>query len=282
MPLTLGGILLTASVGLTTAAAAADKGADTGHLYDVRGVKLYTEISGSGPPVVFLHGGLSFFNRAFTHQKAYFSTFRTVIGIDQRGHGHSPDDSRPFSYREMADDTAALVRKLGLGPVDVVGHSDGANVALLLARYYPQLVRRVVVSGANVNGYSNGIITYARLRWMSDREFAAGMSEDLRRDYAAVSPDGDRHWSTVVAKTKELWSTWLILSPADLGAIQAPVLVMAGDHDAISLEHTIKIYRDLPKGELCILPGTGHETMRERPEDFNRVTREFLEKPDPR
>ncbi len=83
------------------------RAADSGRFYEVHGVKLYAEVLGSGPPIVFLHGGFSFFDRSFANPKAYFAAFRTVIGIDQRGHGHSPDDARPFSYREMADDIGA-------------------------------------------------------------------------------------------------------------------------------------------------------------------------------
>jgi pimeloyl-ACP methyl ester carboxylesterase len=259
-------------------AAPAPVWADPGRLYDVHGTKLYAEVSGRGPPIVFLHGGLSFFDRSFIHQKAYFATFRTVIGIDQAGHGHSPDDAQPFSYRAMAEDTAALLQQLHLGPADIVGHSDGGNVALLLARYHPGLVRRVVASGANFRGDFAGLSAYVRLRWgTSEQSFAAGIPAAVRRDYDAVSPYGDRHWQVFLAKTKDLWTTWTVISREDLGAIPVPVLIMAGDHDVISLEHTVALYRSLPAGRLCILPNTGHDTMSERPALFNELTRAFLE-----
>src|SRR5271170_5110047 len=159
---------LTASLGLADySAGAAPLPVDAGRFYQVDGVKLYTEISGAGPPILFLHGGLSFFDSTFAKQRAYFSTFRTVIGVDQRGHGHSPDNERAFSYSEMAEDTAALIQRLGLGSVDVVGHSDGGNVGLLLARRHPELVRRLVISGANIRGDFGGIAQYVRNRWMS-------------------------------------------------------------------------------------------------------------------
>jgi pimeloyl-ACP methyl ester carboxylesterase len=61
--------------------------------------------------------------------------------------------------------------------------------------------------------------------------------------------------------------------------IRVPVLVMAGDRDVVSLEHTLEIFHALPQGRLCILPGSGHDTMLDRPEDFNRLVREFLEQP---
>lgn len=251
-----------------------------GRFYDVRGARLYVEVLGSGPPIVFLHGGLSFFDRSFAHQKTYFAAFRTVVGIDQRGHGHSPDDARPFSYREMAEDTASLLQQLHLGPVDIVGHSDGGDVALLLARYHPELVRRVVVSGANFRGDYAGLLAYMRFRWgKSERRFAANMGDAARRDYDAVSPYGDRNWNVLAAKTKDLWATWTVISREDLRAIRTPVLVMAGDQDVIPLEHTTALYRSLPAGRLCILPDTGHDTMTGNPFLFNEVTRAFFEGP---
>ncbi len=253
--------------------------ADAGRLYDVGGAKLYVEISGAGPAIVFLHGGLSSFDVAFAAQRTAFSESRTVVGIDQRGHGHSPDNDQPFSYRQMAEDTAALLHQLRLGPVDVVGHSDGGNVGLLLARYHPDLVRRLVVSGANSRGNLSGYIDYARFRWMPTAKFAASLPAALRTEYARVSPDGDRHWLTLVGKTQDLWSTWTVIAPEDLGKINIPVLVMSGDRDVIPLEHTLEIFRALPHGQLCIMPDTGHETMKERPEDFNRLTMRFLNAP---
>jgi pimeloyl-ACP methyl ester carboxylesterase len=67
------------------------------------------------------------------------------------------------------------------------------------------------------------------------------------------------------------------MDDSDLAAIHIPVLVMAGDHDAIPIEHTVELYRRLPQAQLCILPATGHATMQENPDEFDRVTREFLE-----
>lgn len=271
--------LLTILTGLASPARSA--GTDSARLYSVPGdgAKLYVEVSGQGPPIVFLHGGLSYYDRSFAAQKAYFSTFRTVIGIDQRGHGHSPDDNQPFSYDQMADDTAAILQQLHVGPADIVGHSDGGNVGLILARRYPQLVRRLVVSGASFRGDLNGLWAYVRFRWSRHSHFAAAQPLDIRRSYDAVSPDGDAHWLEFASKTQDLWATWQVISPADLAAIRTPVLVMAGDHDAIPIDHTVALFHNLTAAELCVLPATGHETMKERPDEFNRVVRTFLEQP---
>jgi pimeloyl-ACP methyl ester carboxylesterase len=253
--------------------------------YDVHGSKVYVETFGHGAPIVFLHGGLGFFDTNFARQRDYFASFRTVIGIDRRGHGHSPDTAEPFSYKGMADDTAAIVEQLALGPVDVVGHSDGGNIGLILAHDHPQLVRRLVISGANLRPPLPEDELKRRSLWTPEqvaekaRQVVANTPPYFRTDYERVTPDGADHWWTLVTKSYRLWLTPIVITPTELKTINAPVLVIAGDHDFTSLEDTIEIYRNLPHGQLLILPGTGHGTMMERPALVNLAIREFLERP---
>jgi pimeloyl-ACP methyl ester carboxylesterase len=258
----------------------------THRFYDVRGTKLYSETFGHGAPIVFLHGGLMFFDNAYAKQLDYFSSYRTVVGIDQRGHGHSPDGPWSLSYQGMADDTAAVIEKLGVGPVDVVGHSDGANIALLLARDHPTLVRRLVISGANLRpGLSAEELRQRRL-WTQQQldvkiqALAKQLPPWFQTDYARVSPDGAEHWMTLLAKCYQLWLQPIVIEPADLKRISAPVLVMAGDHDFTSIEETTEIFRGLPRGQLLIVPATGHGTFTARPELVNSAIREFLDQPE--
>lgn len=247
-------------------------------LHEVRGARLYTQTFGSGAPVVFLHGGAHHFDNTFARQRDFFAAFRRVIGIDQSGHGHSPDTARPFSYREMADDTAALIARLGVGPVDLVGHSDGGNVALLVARHHPHLVRRVVVSGANLRA-GHPAAELKRRAAMTTEEIAQRLA-GLRADHVGVSPDGADHWPVFAAKSWHLWLTPVVIDAADLRAIQAPVLVIAGDRDLAPLEETLELYRGLARGQLMILPDTGHATFQDRPDVMNAAIRTFLEQPE--
>ncbi len=266
-------------------AAIADSSAGTQRYYEVRGAKLYTQIYGHGPPLVFLHGGLMFFDNSFAKQRDYFSAFRTVIGIDQRGYGHSPDGPWSLSYKMMADDTAAIIEQLGLGPVDIVGHSDGADLALVLVRDHPNLVRRLVISGANI-GVELSPEQKLRSHWSQQqmdaqlREMAAALPPWFLPDYGKVSPDGADHWMTLLAKTYDMWLQPVGIGPADLKKISIPVLVMAGDHDYASIEDTAEIFRDLPHGQLMIVPASNHRTFSSRPDLVNLAVREFLDQPD--
>lgn len=253
---------------------------------ETHGAKLSIETFGHGPPVVFLHGGMTFFDNAFAKQRDFFAAAHTVIGIDQRGHGHSPDGPWKLSYPQMAEDTAAILEKLALGPVDLVGHSDGADIALLVARDHPKLVRRVVISGANLRSEVSAQDLQQRATWPAEpaagkvRELAARLPAWFRADYARVSPDGADHYLTMLAKCYELWGTPVVMEAADLKKISAPVLVMAGDHDFSSIEDTTEIFRGLQHGRLFILPKTGHGTFTERPELVNLAIQSFLDEKD--
>lgn len=271
---------------LAVAPAAADEmiGRST-RIMDVNGSKLHVEREGHGPPLLFLHGGLQFFSSNFAAERDVFATSRTVVGIDQRGHGHSPDDARPFSYQAMADDTAAVLRQLELGPVDVVGESDGGDVGLLLAHDHPELVRRLVVTGANLRAGPPADEAARRIAW-SDAQIAdrtkileAQLPPRFRTEYEAVSPDGPGHWQTLLIKSYRMWMTPVIIDLASLKAIGIPVLVIAGDHDFASIEETTEIFRGLPKGQLLIVPAAGHGTFRDRPALMTLAVREFLDAP---
>lgn len=279
-------ILLSLSV-LAASDSLADNSADrTGgahHYVEVNGAKLYTESFGRGAPIVFLHGGMIFFDNNYAKQRDYFAAYRRVIGIDQRGHGHSADGPWTLSYQQMADDTAAVIEKLGVGPVDIVGHSDGANIGLLIARDHPALVRRLVVSGANLRSGLSAEEVRQRSQWPAAQLAAKlqtisdGFPPWFRTDYAKVSPDGADHWMTLLAKSYQMWIQPVVIEPADLKKISAPVLVMAGDTDFTSLEDTAEIYRGLRKGQLIIVPGTGHGTFLKSPDLVNLAIREFLD-----
>lgn len=275
-------VLVLASV-LASSAFADERPAVDGRLIDVDGSRLWVQSEGSGPPIVFLHGGMQFFESSFAGQRAYFAAFRQVVGIDQAGHGHSPDDERPFGYQRMADRTAAVLQRLALGPVDVVGESDGGDVGLLLAHDHPELVRRLVVSGANLRAGLPPDELERRSHWTDAqvaeklRTFDAALPPRFRTNYQAVTPDGPGHWPVLLAKSYRLWLTPVVVPPSALKGIAAPTLVIAGDDDFTSLEETTELWRGLPHGQLMIVPGTGHGTFHDRPALLNLAIREFLE-----
>jgi len=226
----------------------------TGHWASVSGYRMYYEEYGRGRPLVLLHGGLSTIADSFARQIPVFARAHEVVAIEQVGHGHTPDARVAFSYEQMAEDTANLLRQLHLGAADLVGWSDGGVIALVIARRHPELVRRVVVSGANVTVDGQRPESVQQLRDATD----------------------GRDATDVVGKVQRLWLTPVVLDRDDLAQITAPVLLVSGDRDAIRLEHTVEIFEALPHAQLCVLPGTGHDTFRTAAASLNPVILRFL------
>lgn len=97
-----------------------------------------------------------------------------------------------------------------------------------------------------------------------------------RSRYGALSPDGPNHWPVIFRKIQRMASEEPLLNASDLAVIKAPVLVMAGDDDAIAPAHTQALYEALLHGQLAIIPGTSHAVFMEKPALVNRMILDFL------
>src|SRR3954453_3922919 len=112
----------------------------------VNGLQMYYEVHGTGQPLVLLHGAFSAIGTSFGALLPELAKTRQVIGFELQGHGHTADIDRPMSLEQMADDTAAAIRQLGIGPADMFGYSMGAAVALHLVIRHPDVVRKLVLA----------------------------------------------------------------------------------------------------------------------------------------
>lgn len=233
---------------------------------DAGGVHTWYDEHGAGDPLVLLHGGFSDASEFGANIPALAARFR-VLTPERRGHGHTADVAGPITYQLMADDTAAFLDTLGIGRAHLVGHSDGANVALLVALARPDLVAKMVLISGNF--HHDGLITGLDLS-----ELAA--SAYLTDAYAQVSPDGRDHFPVVAAKIVRMASTEPTLTTGDLARVTARTLVMAGDDDAIAPEHTLALYRGIADSELAVIPGTSHALIIEKPGLCNEVIVDFL------
>ena len=236
------------------------------------GVKLYYEIHGQGPPVVLLHGGTATIQYSFSQQIDLLARSHTVIGIEQMGHGHSPDIAgRDFSYEEMTEDTAALLNQLQIKSADVIGWSDGGQIALRLAAFHPELVRRVVASGV-------GFGTSPASRQAVENTPDARWPREFRDGYRSTSPDGDGHWPIVWRKACLMWArpSWGF-TEADLHRIKARALIIAGDRDIVSASVTRRVAKAIPGAQVRILPDSDHWTFQRRAGLMNPLLVEFLD-----
>jgi pimeloyl-ACP methyl ester carboxylesterase len=230
-------------------------------------VRTWYEEDGSGEPLVLLHpGGAD--SRAFEGNLPGLAEHFRVFRPDRRGHGRTPDVAGPITYEQMAQDTIAFLEQVVGGPAYLVGHSDGAPVALLVALRRPDLARRLVFASGvfHHDGWAPGAIDL-------DEETTAFFTEY----HGAVSPDGPEHFRVLAEKLYRMHSQEPTLTVADLAGYPGPTLVMVGDDDdEIPMEHTLALRQGLPRSQLAVVPGTAHGLLADKPELCNRLIIEFL------
>jgi pimeloyl-ACP methyl ester carboxylesterase len=230
-------------------------------------VQTWYDEHGEGPPLVLLHGGLVD-ARFFAPNLAPLAERFRVYTPERRGHGHTPDVPGPITYQLMADDTVAFLDAVVGGPADLVGHSDGAVVAMLVAMQRPELVKRLVmISG----GFNKSGEAAPGMEWNVD-EIAAFLAPA----YGEVSPDGVDHFKVVATKIGEMAAAEPNLQASELAKVTQRSLVVFSDDDLVTLAHAVEMYEALPNAELAVVPGTSHFLTQEKPHLVNALVLDFL------
>lgn len=217
-------------------------------------LRMYYEVLGEGEPLLILHGGGSTIGTTFGAILPALAGTRMVIAPEQQGHGHTADIDRPFSYRQMAEDTAALLRQLGVGRADVLGFSNGGCVAIELAIRHPDLVRRLVLGSV----YSRRETIHPELLRSFETATAESMPEVYRKAYLEVAPNPDDLGALTPKLMRNLLSFegW---TDAELGQIKAPTMIVQANQDIMPLEQVAAMARAIPDAQVVVFPG-GHGT----------------------
>lgn len=214
---------------------------------------------GSGEPLIMLHGnGES--KEYFEHQIPYFAKDYRVIAPDTRGHGETPKGTKPFKLWQLAEDLKDFMDEKGIEKANLLGFSDGGNIALLFALKYPEKVDRMILNGANI--FPEG---------MAEPDFSKIVAA-YERNKAALSehPEKQDRFDMLALMVEEPH-----IRPEELHSLRMPVLVIAGTEDAIREEHTRLIAENIPGAESVFIEGD-HFIAHEKPEAFNRAVAGFL------
>lgn len=237
---------------------------------ELTNVRTWYDERGSGEPLVLIHGGVvdaRFFDQNIDALAEQFH----VYAVDLRAHGHTADVEGPLTYDALSGDTIEFLEAVVGRPAHLVGHSVGAAVALFVALQRPDLVDQLVMVSGGF--HHRGEIGAGSAGEEVD---VTPVVEAFGAAYGAVSPDGEDHYPVTVRKVFDMGAREPELEAADLAGIPNRTLVLAGDDDIITLEHTIELYRAIPGSELSIIPGTSHFLLQEKPAACNAVILDFL------
>ena len=238
---------------------------EAGKYYTIRGFKMYCEVYGKGQPLLIIHGNGGSINN-FIYQIPYFSQKYQVIIADSRAQGNSADKADSLTYEMMADDYAALLDVMKIDSAYVIGWSDGGINGLLLSIRHPEKVKKLAITGTNLVPDTTAV---PQQIW-----------DMVNPAYTMLKNKADKNEQE---KSSYKLLRLLVEQPhiplADLHTVQCPALVIGGDHDVIREEHTMLIYKNIPRSYLWILPASGHSTPIVYKDDFNRVVDRFFETP---
>ena len=234
------------------------------------GARIWYATYGSGLPVILLHGGLGHSgNWGYQVPALVRSGYRAVL-IDSRGHGRSTRDARPFTYELMASDVSAVMDRLNLEKAGLVGWSDGACTALILAAKAPARVAGVFFFACNMDPSGTKEVEFGPIL---KRCFGRHV-----KDYAQLSatPDQFDEFSEAVGLMQKTQPNY---SANDLAQISVPVAIVHSEHDEfIKREHAEYLARSIPNAEFIDLPGVSHFAPLQRPERFNTAMLALLGK----
>jgi pimeloyl-ACP methyl ester carboxylesterase len=197
----------------------------------VNGIELFYEKCGSGNPVILLHGNGED-HTIFDVLTERLSRHCTVYAIDSRGHGKS-SSVKNFDYRSMMEDVAAFITELNIVNPMLYGFSDGGIIGLLLAIEHPDMISKLIISGANT--HPSGVKAIAALFMQISYFF----TRDQKLKLMLTQPN---------------------IANAELNTISTPTLALAGSKDVVKDKHTRMIAANIKNCTLRILDGENHSS----------------------
>jgi len=239
----------------------------------VNGLEMYYQIEGTGDPLVYIPAAFGF---------AGFPSFPTlmqshsVITMDLQGHGRTADiPDRQLTIEQYGRDVVGLLTYLGIPKADFFGHSYGGATAVWIAAHHPELVRRVATYGATFGPPAIAHNT-RMLRYDSPPTPDARAFDFKKKRYEQVAPDPD-YWPHIWEKVATM--KWDGFAREELASLEAPVLIVLGDHDFVRLDHAVATFELIPNAELSVIPDAGHFAPLSEQERILPIVRHFLEKP---
>lgn len=238
-----------------------------GQYVDVNGMKMYYEVTGSGEPIVVLHG--AYMNIPTMGEIIpRLAETRTVYALEFQGHGRTNDIERPVTYPNLSDDVAKFMDAVGLEKADVLGYSMGAAAGLRLAIDHPDKVDQLVAISVaySMEGMQPEYLAFVPN--MAPEMFVGTPMEDAWKQYAP-DPEAFRPFVERMIALEHEPLDW----EAEVAALETPVLLISGDADVSTLEHSVAMFRllgggimgdmgnPLPASRLAILPATSHTAI---------------------
>lgn len=230
-------------------------------------------------PVILIHGSTIDSHTDWDSVIPSLAKHYKVFAPDCRGHGKSNNPQMSYSFKELADDVATFVRAMGYERAHIIGHSNGGNVALVTLIEHPEIVQTCLPQAANA--YVTRYLIEREPK-VFDPDRVARESPDWMNEMIALhdATNGEGYWRELLWMTMKEIISEPNYAPFELARVERPTLVIMGADDTVNApdEHAQYIANNIPKAELWIPEGTGHNVHKEREQKWMEWVLEFLER----
>ena len=216
----------------------------------VNGLKMYYELHGKGKPLVLIHGGGSTIQTTFGRTLPPFAVRYRVVAVELQAHGHTSDRNVEESFQQDAADVVALLEYLKIQSPHFIGFSNGGHTAMQIAISYPAVVDKLVLISSfykrdgTVPGFFDGL----------QAATLDNMPTPLKGAYLQINND-QAGLQAMFNKDRNRMLHFKDWTDEEINSVQAPTLVIAGDHDVVTSEHSALMCRLISHARLMILPG---------------------------
>jgi pimeloyl-ACP methyl ester carboxylesterase len=247
------------------------------------------KVSGTGPPLIILHGFLGSLDNWQTHARA-LSDMATVYIVDGRNHGRSPHYAE-HSYALMAEDLKTFMNEQGIAKASLLGHSMGGKTVMEFANRYPTMIEKLIIADISPRQYTWNYdrifeaLFYVKLDEVEQRSDAERMLREKISEEGMVqfllksldrNPDGSYEWKMNLAVLYQKFDE--VIKGIELNSIYPfATLIIRGGKSKYVEEKDIENYQaHFSNIEIVTLENAGHWLHAEEPKEFLDAVRRFL------
>lgn len=222
---------------------------------NLRGHQVWShEYEKNGEPLVLLHGGLSYSEKILPYLLPAIERDKTVYAYDRSGHGHTGYREGAFTMEHQRDELIAYIEDVIHKPAHLIGHSDGANAAVMVALKRPDLVKSLVAIGPALKPGDNVHVLPENPTF----------SPEDQAEHDEISPDAPELFARKFHECFAMWVRDPQIEVSELASISCPTLFLLGDDDVITNAKGEEYAKAVRDGRLAVVPGASHDVIKEK------------------
>lgn len=255
----------------------------------LNGAQIHFEQQGHGPETIVFAHGLLFSSAIFDRQVEVLKRRFLCVTFDFRGQGKSEVTRGGYDIDSLTEDAARLIEALDCAPCHFVGLSMGGFVGLRLALRHRELLKSLALLDSSADQENRAALIRFRIlnalaRWVGFDPVVDRVMKVLFSRKFYIDPERSDRWRRAILANDRIGITRAVRGVLSrdsvferLGEITTPTLIVVGDQDVVTHPfRSARMYDAIPGSRLVVLPGVGHMSSIEAPDEVTMALLDFL------